>query len=94
MITEEQIIKLKGLIDERKNFEKKLDQLNHFIPEDGIKISFKFQDRLSYHVGSEIYCNYNEIIDLLKEKFSSKIDQLNEKINSLQLVEINNNLEI
>ena len=94
MITEEQIIKLKRLIDERKDFEKKLDRLNHFIPANGIKISFESRDRLGYCISSEIYCNYNEIIDLLKEKFSSKIDQLNEKINSLQLVEINKTLEI
>lgn len=94
MITEEQITRLKRLIDEKKEFEKKLDQLNRFIPADGIKISFEFRDRLGYRINSEIYCNYNEIIDLLKEKYSSKIDQLNKKINSLQLVEINNTIEI
>lgn len=94
MITEEQIIKLKNLIDERKNFEKKLDQLNHFIPENGIKIYFSTRDKLGYKTVNEIYCNYDEIIGLLKEKFSSKINQLNEKINSLQLVEINSTPEI
>lgn len=55
-----------------KTLKKKLDQVNHFVPADGIKISFNSRDRLGYLVGSEIYCNYNEIIDLLKEKFSSK----------------------
>ena len=94
MITEEQINKLKGLIDKRKDFEKKLDQLNHFIPENGIKIDFSSRTSLGYVANHQIYCKYDEIIDLLKEKFSSKIDQLNEKINSLQLVEINNTLEI
>ena len=94
MITEEQITKLKRLIDERKDFEKKLDQLNHFIPGNGIKIGFSSRTGLGYEADCQIYCRYDEIIDLLKEKFSSKINQLNEKINSLQLVEINNTLEI
>ena len=93
MITEEQIAKLKRLIDDRKNFEEKLKQLDNFIPEDGIKVKFKYRDR-GYSQLAEIYCNHDEIIELLKEKFSSKIDQINEKINSLQLVEINNTLEI
>lgn len=96
MITEEQITKLKRLIDDRKGFEERLKQLDNFIPEDGINIKFRYQrcNYSDYSQLAEIYCNYNEIIDLLKEKFSSKIDQLNEKINSLQLVEINNTLEI
>lgn len=93
MITEEQITKLKRLIDDRKGFEERLKQLDNFIPGDGIKVKFKYR-HCGYNQLAEIYCNYNEIIDLLKEKFSSKIDQLNEKINSLQLVEINNTLEI
>jgi hypothetical protein len=94
MITEEQVTKLKRLIDDRKDFEKKLDQVNHFVPADGIKVKFKYRTYNNYQDLAEIYCNYDEIIDLLKEKFSSKINQLNEKINSLQLVEINNTLEI
>ena len=94
MITEEQITKLKNLIDERKNLEKKLDQLNHFIPENGIKVDFSSRTGLGYEASCQIYCKHNEIIDILKEKLSSEIDRLNEKINSLQLVEINSTLEI
>lgn len=94
MITEEQINKLKRLIDDRKDFKKKLDQVNNFVPADGVKVKFKYWTYNNYQDLAEIYCNYDEIIDLLKEKFSSEINQLNEKINSLQLVEINNTLEI
>lgn len=93
MITEEQITKLKGLIDDRKTLEDKLKKINNFIPESGIKVGFSYRNR-GYNDSTEIYCNHDEIIELLKEKFSSKINQLNEKINSLQLVEINNTLEI
>lgn len=93
MITEEQILKLKRLVDDRKRLEERLKQLNNFIPEDGIKIIFKYRNH-SYSESSEIYCKCNEIIEILKREFSSQIDQINEKINSLQLVEINNTLEI
>ena len=87
MITEEQIIKLKRLIDNRKDFEKKLNQVNNFIPGDGVKVKFDYRTSNGYTDLVEIYCNYDEIIEILKEKFSFEINQLNEKINSLQLVE-------
>ena len=93
MITEEQILKLKRLVDDRKRLEERLKQLNNFIPESGIKVKFNYRNH-SYSEISEIYCNHDEIIELLKEKVSSEIDQINEKINSLQLVEINNTIEI
>lgn len=93
MITEEQIIKLKGLIDDKKILEKRLEELNNFIPEDGIKVRFKYRRR-GYSELAEIYFKCDKVIEVLKEEVSSKIDQLNEKINSLQLVEINNTLEI
>lgn len=93
MITEEQITKLKRLIDDRKLLEKRLKELDNFIPEDGIKVKFSYRNH-SYSESSEIYCRYDKIIEILKEKLSSEMDQINEKINSLQLVEINNTLEI
>jgi hypothetical protein len=93
MITEEQIAKLKRLIDDRRTLEDKLKKVNNFIPEDGIKVKFNYRSN-SYSNLAEIYCNYGEIIKILKEKFSSEIEKINEKINSLQLVEVNNNLEI
>lgn len=93
MITEEQILKLKRLIDERKILEKRLKELDNFIPGDSIKVKFSYRNH-SYSETSEIYCHYDEIIEVLKEKFSLEIDQINKKINSLQLVEINNNLEL
>ena len=93
MITEEQITKLKRLIDERKVLEKRLKELDNFIPGDGIKVKFSYRNH-SYSESAEIYCNCDEIIEVLKRDFSSRINQLNEKINSLQLVEINNTLEI
>ena len=93
MITEEQILKLKRLIDDRKRLEERLKQLNNFIPESGIKVKFNYRDR-GYSQLAEIYCRHDEVIELLKEKVSSEIDQINEKINSLQLVKINNTLEI
>jgi hypothetical protein len=93
MITEEQVTKLKRLIDDRKTLEDKLKRVNNFIPEDSIKVKFKYRDH-SYSNSTEIYCNYNEIIEILKEKLSSEIDQINEKINSLTIVEVNSTLEI
>lgn len=93
MITEEQITKLKGLIDNRKTFEDKLKKVSNFILESGIKVVFSYRDH-GYNDSAEIYCYYDEIIEILKEKLSSEIDQINEKINSLTIVEVNNNLEI
>ena len=94
MITEEQIAKLKRLIDDRRTLEDKLKKVNNFIPEDGIKVEFNYRTYNNYQDLAEIYCNYDEIIEILKEKFFSEIEKINEKINSLTIVEVNNNLEI